>query len=143
MNSLTTEVQSSPSENGLNRVASSTNEEMNAEMDVPPQVKTQPDDVTSHRSLEFLHRFFPKTGLSQWNDWKWQMQNSFTTIEAVSKVMKLSDVEILAMSKLKENHRLPFRVSPYYLAQFYDSEPGSPLRRTMIPTLEELIETDS
>lgn len=142
MSSLTTEVMSSPSENGLNRVASST-EEMNAEKDVPPQVKTQPDDVTSHRSLEFFHRFFPKTGISQWNDWKWQLQNSFTTIEVVSKVMKLSEEEIAAISKLKENHRLPFRVSPYYLAQFYDSEPGSPLRRTMIPTLEELIETDS
>ena len=98
MNSLTTEVMSSPSENGLNRVASST-EELNAEKDVPPQVKTQPDDVTSHRSLEFFHRFFPKTGISQWNDWKWQLQNSFTTIEVVSKVMKLSEEEIAAISK--------------------------------------------
>ena len=143
MNSSSTEVMSSPSGSSLNRVVPSANEEQSAERDVPPLVKTLSDHIVSHRSLEFLHSFFPKTNISQWNNWKWQQQNSFTTVEAISKVIKLSEEEILALSKLKENHRLPFRVSPYYLAQFYDTEPGGPLRRTMIPTPEEFIETDS
>lgn len=143
MNSFSNEVISSLNVNSLNRVTSSNKEEHDAEKEIPPQVNMQPDDTISDRSLYFVKKFFPNSGIIEWNDWKWQLQNSFTTFESLSKVMKLSEEEFFAIKRLKENHRLPLRVSPYYLAQFYDSKPGSPLRRTMIPTPEELTETDS
>ncbi|MCK7535499.1 MAG: hypothetical protein MZV63_33195 [Marinilabiliales bacterium] len=60
------------------------------------------------------------------------MRNSFTTAEALSRVMTLTDDEINALNRLK--NRLPLRITPYYLSLIYDSEPGSALRRTMIPT---------
>jgi lysine 2,3-aminomutase len=55
--------------------------------------------------------------------------------------MTLSDDEINALNKLK--NRLPLRITPYFLSLIYDSEPGSPLRRTMIPESAELIITDA
>jgi lysine 2,3-aminomutase len=55
--------------------------------------------------------------------------------------MTLSDDEINALIKLK--NRLPLRITPYFLSLIYDSEPGSPLRRTMIPASAELIITDA
>jgi lysine 2,3-aminomutase len=55
--------------------------------------------------------------------------------------MTLTDDETDTLHGLK--NRLPLRITPYYLSLIYDSEPGSPLRRTMIPTSDELIITDA
>jgi lysine 2,3-aminomutase len=55
--------------------------------------------------------------------------------------MTLTDDEINTLHALK--NRLPLRITPYYLSLIYDSEPGSPLRRTMIPTSDELIITEA
>jgi lysine 2,3-aminomutase len=55
--------------------------------------------------------------------------------------MTLTDDEKNTLHRLK--NRLPLRVTPYYLSLIYDSEPGAPLRRTMIPTSGEMIITDA
>jgi len=55
--------------------------------------------------------------------------------------MTLTDDEITTLQRLK--NRLPLRITPYYLSLIYDSAPGSPLRRTMIPTSDELITTEA
>ena len=96
--------------------------------------------LVSNRSSEFLHRYFPLTTIDSWNDWHWQLRNSFTIAEALSRVMTLTDDEVNTINRLK--NRLPLRITPYYLSLIYDSEPGAPLRRTMIPTGNELIITD-
>jgi lysine 2,3-aminomutase len=105
-----------------------------------PQIKSH-DRLVSNRSSEFIRRYFPLTNVDSWNDWRWQLRNSFTTAEALSRVMTLSDDEINALNKLK--NRLPLRITPYFLSLIYDSEPGSPLRRTMIPASAELVITDA
>jgi len=55
--------------------------------------------------------------------------------------MTLIEDETTTIQRLK--NRLPLRISPYYLSLIYDSAPGSPLRRTMIPTSDELITTEA
>jgi lysine 2,3-aminomutase len=55
--------------------------------------------------------------------------------------MTLTEDEISTLHRLK--NRLPLRITPYYLSLIYDKEPGSPLRRTMIPTSDELIVTEA
>jgi lysine 2,3-aminomutase len=55
--------------------------------------------------------------------------------------MTLTDDEIHTLNRLKG--RLPLRITPYYLSLIYDSEPWSPLRRTMIPTSDEMLVTEA
>jgi lysine 2,3-aminomutase len=55
--------------------------------------------------------------------------------------MTLSDDEKNTLQRLK--NRLPLRVTPYYLSLIYDSEPGTPLRRAMIPTSGEMKITEA
>jgi len=105
-----------------------------------PQIGSH-DRLVSNRSSEFIRRYFPLANAESWNDWRWQLRNSFTTAEALSRVMTLTDDEINTLNRLKG--RLPLRITPYYLSLIYDSEPWSPLRRTMIPTSDELIITDA
>jgi lysine 2,3-aminomutase len=97
-----------------------------------------PIQLVSNRSTEFRHRYFPQATTDLWNDWKWQLRNSITNIEGLKKIMKLSDKEILAINNLKG--RLPLRVTPYFASLIYDSNSSHPLRRNVIPVIEELLQ---
>ena len=95
----------------------------------------------SNRSLEFKQRYFPLTSVESWNDWKWQLRNSFNSIDDLKRIMKLTEKEIMAINNLKG--RLPLRVSPYFASLIYDTKPSHPLRRNVVPVVEELITTGS
>ncbi len=118
----------------------SSDEEPGAGTMIFPQIYEK-DQRVSNRRTEFISRYFPLTNVESWNDWRWQLRNSFTTLEALSKIMKLSDDEIYAINRLR--NRLPLRISPHFASLIYDSEPGDPLRRTVIPSGGELIITDA
>jgi lysine 2,3-aminomutase len=100
-----------------------------------------PNQLVSNRSEEFIHRFFPLTTIDSWNDWKWQLRNAITGIDDLKKIMKLTDKEIMAINNLKG--RLPLRITPYFASLIYDSKSSHPLRRNVIPVVEELIESSS
>ncbi len=140
MNANISEVLDPPEEGRLK--CSSSNEEPGAGTIVFPQV-IKKDQTVSQRSSEFLSRFFPLSDKNDWNDWRWQLRNSFSTLESLSELMALTEDEIHAINNLKGCHRLPLRVSPYYMSLIYDSEPSNALRRTMIPTPEELNTAES
>lgn len=97
-----------------------------------------PVQLVSNRSSEFIRRFFPLTTIDSWNDWKWQLRNAFTSIDDLEKIMKLSEKEILAINNLKG--RLPLRITPYFASLIYDSKFSDPLRRNVIPVVEELLQ---
>jgi lysine 2,3-aminomutase len=97
-----------------------------------------PIQLLSNRSTEFINRYFPQATTDLWNDWKWQLRNSITNIEGLKKIMKLSDKEILAINNLKG--RLPLRITPYFASLIYDSNFAHPLRRNVIPVVEELLQ---
>ena len=97
-----------------------------------------PVQLVSKRSSEFIGRFFPLTNIDSWNDWKWQLRNAYTSIEELQKIMKLSDKEVIAINNLKG--RLPLRITPYFASLIYDSKYSDPLRRNVIPVIEELLQ---
>jgi lysine 2,3-aminomutase len=97
-----------------------------------------PIQLVSNRSSEFMHRYFPLTTIDSWNDWKWQLRNAITSIEDLKKIMKLSEKEIMAINNLKG--RLPLRITPYFASLIYDSKYSDPLRRNVVPVVEELLQ---
>jgi lysine 2,3-aminomutase len=97
-----------------------------------------PIKLVSNRSSEFMHRYFPLTTIDSWNDWKWQLRNTITNIDDLKKIMKLSDKEVLAINNLKG--RLPLRITPYFASLIYDTKVSDPLRRNVIPVIEELLQ---
>ncbi len=71
---------------------------------------------------------------SKWDDWKWQLKASITTIEQLEKSIKLEEYEKNLNKKLK------FRITPYYL-EVIKKSPA--LRKTMVPTIYENITTEN
>ena len=97
-----------------------------------------PNQLVSNRSSEFIHRYFPLTAIDSWNDWKWQLRNAFTSLEDLKKIMKLSEKEVLAINNLRG--RLPLRITPYFASLIYNTKTSYPLRRNVVPVVEELLE---
>ncbi len=66
----------------------------------------------------------------QWNDAFWQVKNSITTVEQLSKVIELNDYQASeierTISTLKSQGKEPFRITPYY-ATLMQADPFHPL----------------
>ena len=91
-----------------------------------------PSDESVHH---FIRKNFPKTSVSDWNSWTWQIKNSIHTAERLKEIFGESYDNVI--SSLPENH-LPFRITPYFASLLSRFAPDHPLFRTMIPAKEEL-----
>ncbi len=91
----------------------------------------------SNRSKAFQEKFFPHITEKEWNSWQWQVRNSITSHEQLSKFVTLTNEELSAIAN--PQHALPLRITPYYLSLIADSNPTQAIRRTMVPTLNEVV----
>jgi lysine 2,3-aminomutase len=91
-----------------------------------------PCDESVHH---FIKKNYPKTSVSDWNSWTWQIKNSISTDERLKEIFGESYENVI--SSLPENH-LPFRITPYFASLLSRFAPDHPLFRTMIPAKEEL-----
>ncbi|MEM7448579.1 MAG: KamA family radical SAM protein [Myxococcota bacterium] len=70
------------------------------------------------------------------DDWRWQAQNTITTLEELSKHLDLTEAEIEGIERTK-HEGLPFSVTPYYLSLCDPVDPNCPIRLQCIPRSEE------
>lgn len=83
----------------------------------------------------FRRAFFPEATDKEWNDWQWQISHRIRTYEKLSQMLKLSPDETLVNS----DSQLPLSITPYYLSLVSADDPEQPLRRSVVPTLNEWI----
>ncbi len=91
----------------------------------------------SKRSSDFLHHYFPGVSSKDWNNWQWQLKNSFTSMQSLSAILTLSENEILPRPGFQDS--LPLRITPYYASLMNPRDPQDPLRRSMVPVLDEFL----
>jgi len=75
---------------------------------------------------------------SQWNDWSWQLRNSFKTEKDFSTFFQLSDSEKKAFASGKEIFNI--RTTPYYASLADKKNPLDPIRRIFMPHEKELFD---
>ena len=95
----------------------------------------EPPLIISKQSLNFKNKFYPKSSIKDWNSWGWQIRNSITSYEELSRIFGSSDYEV------SEDINLPLRITPYYASTIKD--PKGPIGRCVIPSHEELIVTEN
>jgi lysine 2,3-aminomutase len=83
-----------------------------------------------------MQEFFPGTSLKEWNNWRWQIKNSFTSFESLEKIITLSPKE--KEFRMKGN-LLPLRVTPYYASLLDKDNPDQAIRKSVIPEIGELM----
>jgi len=71
-----------------------------------------------------------------WNDWRWQMKHRITTVEQLQKFLPTLTPEELAGAQLA-NTKLALGITPYFFNLIDPADENCPVRRQMIPRLEE------
>ncbi len=92
---------------------------------------------SSPRATAFRRAHFPAATEKEWNDWQWQVRNRIRSLEQLERMIVLSDSERRAV--LQAQAKLPLGITPYFMSLISREDPADPLRRTVIPTLEEFV----
>lgn len=95
------------------------------------------NNLEGDKTKFFREHFYQTVSDEKWNDWKWQIANRISTYEEISKFLDLKVEEKKAMEK--QGTHCPFAITPYYLSLIDLEDQNSALRKTMIPTTNELI----
>jgi len=103
---------------------------INRQKVIAPLLHTTEAKISSVFRKEYL------SGISnyEWNDWHWQIKNSFRYFFQLEKFFKI---------KLTENQDtdnkdlLPLRITPYYASLIDFSNPDDPLYKCVVPTANE------
>src|SRR6476620_7849074 len=96
--------------------------------------------TTSAKTRAFRRLHFPDVTTRDWNDWRWQSRHRIRTIPQLEKMLQLSEEEREAL--VQGGTMLPVGISPYYMSLLDAENPMQPLRRTVVPTLNEFVRTE-
>ncbi|MDR3630894.1 MAG: KamA family radical SAM protein [Desulfocapsaceae bacterium] len=110
------------------------------ENEEPPSLsveKTVSPRNTQETSLSFRQRYFPAASQEDWNDWRWQLRHRLTSRRQLEKIVRLSEDE--KNSFHFQNATLPVAITPYYASLIDPDNCEHPIRRTMIPVVNELL----
>jgi lysine 2,3-aminomutase len=72
----------------------------------------------------------------EWADWRWQIRNSLTSLDALRAVLNLTPAEEAAIEAARAAFR--FAVTPYLAALMDPDDPSCPIRMQFIPSRAEL-----
>jgi len=73
--------------------------------------------------------------VEHWDDWKWQLKNSVRTLEGLEKHLVLSDEERAGV--LLSGNKLAMSVTPHFFNLIDEDDPECPIRRQIVPRIEE------
>jgi len=80
-------------------------------------------------------RLFPGVSDAEWQDWRWQQRNAIRTLEALERLVPLTDDEREGCKRTASVFRLG--ISPYYLSLVDLEHPFCPVRMQAIPVRAE------
>ncbi len=72
----------------------------------------------------------------QWDDWKWQLQNTVKNLKQLAEIIPLQSEERAAITSTFDKYK--FAVTPYYLSLVDVRTPLCPIRLQAIPSAREL-----
>jgi lysine 2,3-aminomutase len=90
---------------------------------------------TTPATRAFRKKFFPDILDKEWNDWQWQIVHRIRTHERLSQMLNLSGEEFMINSE----SQLPLSITPYYLSLISPDNPDQPLRKSVVPTVNEWV----
>ncbi|MEO8205099.1 MAG: KamA family radical SAM protein [Chthoniobacterales bacterium] len=79
--------------------------------------------------------YWPNVSPEDWNSWRWQLKNRVTTLAQLEQHLILSEEERAGV--LLSGTKLAFAVTPHYFNLIERDNPMCPMRRQLIPRIEE------
>ena len=79
--------------------------------------------------------YWPGIAPELWNDWKWQLKNRITSLAQLEQHLELNDQERSGV--LLSGDKLALAVTPHFFNLIPRDDPEDPIRRQVIPRIEE------
>ena len=79
--------------------------------------------------------YWPKEEMAHWNDYKWQLRHRIDSLTALEEHLRLTDVERAGV--LLAGNKLAMSITPHFFNLIDRNDPSCPIRRQVIPRLEE------
>lgn len=99
-----------------------------------------PSDSTRLQALKMFtsagRGFWSQVSDSDWHDWHWQLKNRVTNLEQLERLLPSLTPEERA-GALLANHKLAMAITPYFFNLIDPSDPQCPIRRQVIPRIQE------
>jgi len=74
---------------------------------------------------------------SDWNDWRWQLKNRVTQVDQLTRLLPSLPPEERAGAILAGQSKLALAITPHFFNLIDPEDPDCPIRRQVIPRLEE------
>ncbi len=74
---------------------------------------------------------------TDWNDWRWQLRHRITTLDQLEALMPLTREEREGV--ILAGHKLALAITPYFFNLIETANPHCPIRRQVIPRIEETL----
>ena len=94
---------------------------------------------STFKNAAFIAKHFPGVTPDEWNNWHWQIRHSYQSIKELSSFLKLSNDEMVVV---EQHTNLPVRITPYYASLLSEYDSSHPLRRSVVPVMDELISSE-
>ena len=78
---------------------------------------------------------WPDVDALQWNDWKWQMKNRITSLAQLEALLELTPQE--RAGTILSGSKLALGITPHFFNLIDRQDPHCPIRRQVVPCLEE------
>jgi len=78
----------------------------------------------------------PAVDRDEWTDWRWQMRNRIHSLEALRAYIDPTDAEVEGIERTEGVFR--WNITPYYAQLMDRDDPSCPIRRQVVPTIDEL-----
>jgi len=75
---------------------------------------------------------------TDWNDWKWQLKHRINNLDQLSSVLPDLSIEEIQGAELADT-KLALGITPYFFNLLDTQDPGCPIRRQIVPRVEETI----
>ncbi|MDW8242549.1 MAG: KamA family radical SAM protein [Thermogemmata sp.] len=72
---------------------------------------------------------------SQWQDWRWQMQQAIRSVRQLRRLLPLRRQELEAISRLESVYKMA--IPPYYFSLINPDDPQDPIRLQAVPSPQE------
>ena len=95
----------------------------------PVGAGVEDDEPPSHPRRHPLWENVPD---HQWDDWRWQTQNSIRSVRQLRTLLPFTAVELEAIGKLESEYKLA--IPPYYFSLIDPEDPADPIRLQSVPS---------
>ena len=79
--------------------------------------------------------YWPKESMEHWSDAKWQLRHRVDSLADLESRLKLTDIERAGV--LLAGHKLAMSITPHFFNLIDKDDPDCPIRRQIIPRIEE------